>query len=104
MEQPFRFSAIAALILLSLPLPVLAGMYKWYDDQGKVNYTQTPPPKGARMAPINTDTFNTVKMSDVSKLSLRSKPKPTSQTKKKVIHKTAPKRTRRRSCPLRRSR
>jgi hypothetical protein len=103
MEQPFRFSAIAALILLCLPLPVLAGMYKWYDDQGKVNYTQTPPPKGARMAPINTDTFNTVKMSDVPKLP-RSMPKPTSQTKKRVIRKIAPKRTTRRSCPLRRSR
>jgi hypothetical protein len=103
MEQPFRFLVIAALILLSLPLPVLAGMYKWYDDQGKVNYSQTPPPKGARMAPINTDTFNMVEMSDVPKLP-RSNPKPTSQTKKKVIHKTAPKRTTRRSCPLRRSR
>ncbi|MEW8507303.1 MAG: DUF4124 domain-containing protein [Candidatus Thiodiazotropha sp.] len=37
-------------------------MYKWYDEQGHVNYTQTPPPKGSTMAPISTDTFNTLEM------------------------------------------
>ncbi len=102
MEQPFRFWAVAALVLLCLPLPALAGMYKWYDDQGKVNYTQTPPPKGARMAPINTDTFNTVKMSKVPKQMPRTV-KSTPQTRK-VIRKKAPKRATGRSCPLRRSR
>ncbi|MES9992501.1 MAG: DUF4124 domain-containing protein [Candidatus Thiodiazotropha sp.] len=56
-------------LLLSLGLSLFfptgsayAVMYKWYDEQGHVNYTQTPPPKGSTMAPINTDTFNAIEM------------------------------------------
>jgi hypothetical protein len=103
MERAFRNSAIAALVLLSLPLPTLAGMYKWYDEQGKVNYSQTPPPKGSRMAPINTDTFNVVEMSPVPKMTPRPRTRatqPASQPQRAI----APKRTTRSTCPLRRSR
>ncbi|MET0052628.1 MAG: DUF4124 domain-containing protein [Candidatus Thiodiazotropha sp.] len=37
MERVLRFSVFAALAMLSLSPPALAGMYKWYDEQGKVN-------------------------------------------------------------------
>ena len=37
---------ILALLLLS-PLTGVAGIYKWYDESGQVNYTQSPPPKTA---------------------------------------------------------
>ncbi len=106
MERAFRNSAIAALVLLSLPLPTLAGMYKWYDEQGKVNYTQTPPPKGSRMAPINTDTFNTVEMSPVPKMTPRpsTRAAQSATQPQRVTRQVAPKRTTRSTCPLRRSR
>ncbi|MET0027294.1 MAG: DUF4124 domain-containing protein [Candidatus Thiodiazotropha sp.] len=106
MERVLRFSVFAALAMLSLSPPALAGMYKWYDEQGKVNYTQTPPPKGTRMAPINTDTFNSVKMSDVSKVMPRAKAssaRPATQSRP-VVRKIAPQRTVRSSCPLSRRR
>jgi hypothetical protein len=49
-------------LLLLTALPVHAIMYKWYDEAGKVNYSQTPPPPGSRPAAINADTFSTVNM------------------------------------------
>lgn len=39
-----------SLIILLFVLPSIAGaasIYKWYDESGQVNYTQTPPPKTA---------------------------------------------------------
>lgn len=36
--------------LFSFPTLSYAGsIYKWYDESGQVNYTQTPPPKTATM-------------------------------------------------------
>ncbi|WP_170113279.1 trypsin-like peptidase domain-containing protein [Ahniella affigens] len=39
--------SLLALVLALLALPVSAQqIYKWVDEQGRVQYTQTPPPKG----------------------------------------------------------
>ncbi|MET0066507.1 MAG: DUF4124 domain-containing protein [Candidatus Thiodiazotropha sp.] len=106
MERALPLSVFVALAILGFSHPALAGMYKWYDDQGKVNYTQTPPPKGSRMAPINTDTYNTVKMSDVSKVTPRAQVnsvRPSTQNRP-VERRIAPQRTVRRRCPLSRRR
>lgn len=35
-----------SLLLLMLSLPASAQVYRWVDAQGKVHYTQTPPPQG----------------------------------------------------------
>lgn len=40
------FLFILILLLLSPPAGA-AGIYKWYDESGQVNYTQSPPPKTA---------------------------------------------------------
>jgi hypothetical protein len=40
------FSLTFALFALS-PLASAGSIYKWYDESGHVNYTQTPPPKTA---------------------------------------------------------
>jgi hypothetical protein len=60
-----RYSSLGLFLstLLFLPaLPVQAIVYKWYDKEGKVNYTQTPPPPGSRRATINTENFSTIDM------------------------------------------
>ncbi|HEX7812619.1 MAG TPA: glutaredoxin family protein [Burkholderiales bacterium] len=41
----FKHAVIAALaILVLVPLAPFADMYKWVDDNGKVHYTDNPPP------------------------------------------------------------
>jgi hypothetical protein len=68
------FGVVVALLVL----PVQAGIYKWVDENGKVHYSQTPPPKEGRGATINSDTFNsvkTVKAPPVVKRTPRPKPK-----------------------------
>lgn len=35
------------LLLLALPLAAPAQVYRWVDAQGKVHYTQSPPPQGS---------------------------------------------------------
>lgn len=42
------FSGLAGIILCSLFLnsPAMARLYKWVDENGVTQYTQTPPPKG----------------------------------------------------------
>jgi len=35
------------LLLMALPLSASAQVYRWVDAQGKVHYTQTPPPQGS---------------------------------------------------------
>ncbi|MCU7881386.1 MAG: DUF4124 domain-containing protein [Candidatus Thiodiazotropha sp. (ex Lucinoma aequizonata)] len=54
-------------------------MYKWYNEEGKVNYSQAPPPKGSRPANINTEIFNAIKM--------RKAPAISSTYRKQVSHK-----------------
>lgn len=41
-----RIPILAALALLSLPAH--SQLYKWVDSQGKVHYSDTPPPAGAQ--------------------------------------------------------
>ena len=65
MERSRFLAGFGAILLLVSPLSVQAGMYKWYDEEGKVHYSQSPPPKGGRSAPINTDTFNAIEMRKV---------------------------------------
>lgn len=94
-----RFVMLSLGLLLTLATDsVFAVMYKWYDEQGKVNYTQAPPPKGSRQAAINTDTFNTVEMPAVPTINAVTKPKREVVRKKAKVNKT------RSTCPLRRTR
>jgi hypothetical protein len=46
MHHRLFFTFIIGLFTLS-PLVCAAGIYKWYDESGQVNYTQSPPPKTA---------------------------------------------------------
>lgn len=39
----FKATAIVATLLL-LPLPLVADLYKWTDENGKVHYSDSPPP------------------------------------------------------------
>ena len=40
----------AALILAAIALPARADTYKWVDEKGRVNYSNTPPPHAAGKA------------------------------------------------------
>jgi hypothetical protein len=88
------------LVLICGTLSVQAGIYKWTDENGKVHYTQTPPPKEGIRATINTTTFNTVQTVKASALPQRtrrtaSKGCSTNKaTKKKVKKRTQVKRSR----------
>ncbi|MEJ2454295.1 MAG: DUF4124 domain-containing protein [Candidatus Thiodiazotropha sp.] len=46
MSKRRLIALMLALFALS-PLADSASIYKWYDESGQVNYTQTPPPKTA---------------------------------------------------------
>jgi len=35
---------LLAVLIVAAPFPVLAEIYRWVDAQGRVHYTQTPPP------------------------------------------------------------
>jgi len=42
-----------ALLLLALAAPLAqAQTYKWVDERGVVNYSNTPPPNGAKVQPV----------------------------------------------------
>ncbi|MCG8036972.1 MAG: DUF4124 domain-containing protein [Candidatus Thiodiazotropha taylori] len=97
--------SVACLLLLLLPLNAQAVIYKWYDENGKVHYSQSPPPKGSQRAPIDTSTFSTMEMRKAPKVSLtpKKKPKRKSKPQKKRVVKTISKRPNTRStCPLKR--
>lgn len=73
-----------------------AGIYKWTDENGKVHYTQTPPPKEGTRAAISAKTFNsvqTVKASSIPSSSQRTKTKSGSTNKATKTKKKAKKRT-----------
>ncbi|MCU7863186.1 MAG: DUF4124 domain-containing protein [Candidatus Thiodiazotropha sp. (ex Lucinoma borealis)] len=74
-----RLLWLSCILLFALAFSAQAAMYKWYDEEGKVNYSQAPPPKGSRPASINTETFNTIKM--------RKVPAHSSTYRKQVSHK-----------------
>jgi hypothetical protein len=103
MERHDNLGLLISILLLLPALPVQAAMYKWYDEEGKLNYTQSPPPPGSRRATINTDSFSSVDMYKAPAVKLtntskkkRSKAKPAVKKKKKTA------RTTRSTCPLRR--
>jgi hypothetical protein len=60
------------LVLLGAVASAQAGIYKWTDENGKVHYTQTPPPKEGTRATINSDTFNSVQTVKAPQISQRS--------------------------------
>ncbi|MES9823859.1 MAG: DUF4124 domain-containing protein [Candidatus Thiodiazotropha endolucinida] len=88
--------------LLLLPaLPAQAAMYKWYDEQGKLNYTQSPPPPGSQRATINSDSFSTVNMRKVPTIKRANTTKRSRKKERRVVKKRRTKRTTRSTCPLR---
>jgi len=42
----YYLGATPLIVACLMPVHVLAGMYKWVDEGGNVQYTQTPPPAG----------------------------------------------------------
>ncbi|MES9970910.1 MAG: DUF4124 domain-containing protein [Candidatus Thiodiazotropha sp.] len=105
MERYKYIGLLLGFFTLLPALPTQAGMYKWYDAEGKLNYTQTPPPPGTQRATINTDTFSSVDMYKAPAITLTNKPKKRSSAKPVPIKKkrtTRTKRTTRSTCPLRR--
>jgi hypothetical protein len=97
MKERNRLIAGLCLLLL-LPLSAQAVIYKWYDENGKVHYSQSPPPKGGQRAPIDTSTFSTMKMHKAPKVSMKPKPKRRTKSKVKTISKRSSSRS---TCPLR---
>lgn len=51
---------IALAIAAALAVPVQAAMYKWVDAQGRVQYSDTPPPPNARKAEEHKIVPNTI--------------------------------------------
>lgn len=47
-------SAVAGLTLAASAATALAGAYKWVDENGNVQYTQTPPPGNIKAKTVNT--------------------------------------------------
>ncbi|MEJ2692545.1 MAG: DUF4124 domain-containing protein [Candidatus Thiodiazotropha sp.] len=43
-----RLIALTSAYFVLSPMVNAASIYKWYDESGQVNYTQTPPPKTAK--------------------------------------------------------
>ena len=41
------FFPLIFVLFVLLPQAAMSGIYKWYDESGQVNYTQSPPPKTA---------------------------------------------------------
>ncbi|MBT2970238.1 MAG: DUF4124 domain-containing protein [Candidatus Thiodiazotropha sp. (ex Ctena orbiculata)] len=102
MERPKATALSLGLLLLLTAWPAYSGMYKWYDEQGKLNYTQTPPPPGSRRAPINTDTFSSVDMYKAPPITLNNSSRKRSKSKPVTIKKRQTRRTTRSTCPLQR--
>lgn len=91
--------SLLTLFLLFLGLPVQAGIYKWVDENGKMHYTQTPPPKEGRGASINADTFNSVKTVKAPPIPKRTvRPKAQASSNKRTEKKTEKKKVRRTRC------
>lgn len=86
--------SLCCVFVAFLILPVQAGIYKWVDENGKVHYTQTPPPKEGRGSSINTDTFNSVK-------TVKAPPIPKRVSRPKIQTKTTTTKTRRSRCSRR---
>lgn len=48
---------VAVLVLGSLALPAAAAVYKWVDTQGRIHYSDLPPPPDGKL--LSVDTANT---------------------------------------------
>ena len=48
LSPPTLNRALVACLLLAAALPAQAQQYRWVDDKGRVQYTDTPPPAGAK--------------------------------------------------------
>jgi glutaredoxin len=51
---------IAVLVLFALPLSAAAAMYKWVDEQGRTQYSDTPPPANAKKVEEHKVVKNTI--------------------------------------------
>lgn len=50
-----RALAVAALVVLgSLALPAAAAVYKWVDPQGRIHYSDRPPPPEGKLLSVDT--------------------------------------------------
>jgi hypothetical protein len=102
MEYRFYLGLLFGLPLVLSAIPAHSAMYKWYDEKGKLNYTQTPPPPGSRREPINTDSYSSVNMYKAPAISLKPKPRKHSSPNSMVKQNKATRRTSRSTCSLRR--
>lgn len=93
-------SLVIAVILFCGTMSVQAGIYKWTDENGKVHYSQTPPPKEGTRAAINADSFSSVQTVKAPSMPMRlqraagnaSSPSKSAKTNKKVKKRTQVKR------------
>jgi hypothetical protein len=54
-----RALALAALVVLgSLALPAAAAVYKWVDPQGRIHYSDRPPPPEGKLLSVDTSVQN----------------------------------------------
>ncbi|MES9832504.1 MAG: DUF4124 domain-containing protein [Candidatus Thiodiazotropha sp. DIVDIV] len=105
MERKNLLINLSLCLLLAFPVLGQARIYKWYDENGKVHYSQSPPPKGSQSASINTDTFSSMEMRKVPKSALSpSKSNKSKRTYKRKVKKIVKKKrtTRSSTCPLKR--
>lgn len=79
------YAGVFLLLLLAIPCHLQARIYKWYDDAGKVHYSQAPPPKGSVQTSINADTFSSVEMKKAPPV--RTITRKRTRTKRTVIRK-----------------
>jgi hypothetical protein len=101
MKERNRFFTGLCLLLLFIPVSAQAVIYKWYDENGKVHYSQSPPPKGSQRAPIDTSTFSATEMYKAPKVSFKPKKQSKPKRRTKPAVKTISKRPNTRStCPL----
>ena len=59
------------LFLLLLAVPVQAQMYKWTDANGKVQYSDKPPPAGATAAPVKNRSSSVTAPADTAAASAK---------------------------------
>ncbi|MCG8024818.1 MAG: DUF4124 domain-containing protein [Candidatus Thiodiazotropha endolucinida] len=88
MDRRNYYLGLIFVPLLLLPAsPAQAAMYKWYDEQGKLNYTQSPSPPGSRRATINSDSFSTVNMRKLPTIKRANTTKRSRKKERRVVKK-----------------
>ncbi len=62
-----RALVVAAVVLLgSLALPAAAAVYKWVDPQGRIHYSDRPPPPDGKLLSIDTSPQHSTHTADTS--------------------------------------